>query len=133
MKAQLDILYLPIIRYPAIDGCKIKESNENKVNHEVGLNPETKINLNNEVEKFVNKNNVVSWGEIGCWRSHLQVYFKILDKAKDTGIDGPGLILEDDIKMEKLILYELKNYLKLLPKDWDIFFRFFFRCLYWKR
>ena len=60
MKAQLDILYLPIIRYPAIDGCKIKESNENKVNHEVGLNPETKINLNNEVEKFVNKNNVVS-------------------------------------------------------------------------
>ena len=49
--------------------------------------------------------------------SHLQVYFKIRDKARETGIDGPVLILEDDIIMEKVLPYELKRYLKLLPND----------------
>jgi hypothetical protein len=54
--------------------------------------------------------------------SHLQVYFRIRDKARETGVDGPVLILEDDIIMERTISYELKRYLKMLPNDWDVFF-----------
>jgi hypothetical protein len=53
--------------------------------------------------------------------SHLQVYFRIRDKSRETGVDGPVLILEDDIIMEKFISYEIKRHLKVLPSHWDIF------------
>ena len=132
MKNQLDLLNLPFIRYPAVDGRKIKQANENQANHDFDLNPETKLNISEKVntffkdealkDKFVEVDIVSTWGEVGCWMSHLQVYFRIRDKARETGVDGPVLILEDDIIMERTISYELKRYLKMLPNDWDVFF-----------
>ena len=132
MKAQLDLLNLPYIRYPAVDGWKIKEANENQANHDFDLHPETKLNISEKVntffkdealkDKFVEVDIVSTWGEVGCWMSHLQVYFRIRDKARETGVDGPVLILEDDIIMEKFISYEIKRHLKVLPSHWDIFF-----------
>ena len=122
MKAQLDLLNLPFVRYPAVDGWKIKEANENQANHDFGLHPETKMNINKDSKTFLIKKFVRTYGEIGCWMSHLQVYFRIRDKARETGVDGPVLILEDDIIMERTISYEVKRYLKMLPNDWDVFF-----------
>ena len=122
MKAQLDLLNLPFTRYPAIDGKKVKEAKIDKINHDFGLHPETIIKLNEDKQWIIGKRGFTDFGAIGCWMSHLQVYFKIRDKARETGIDGPVLILEDDIIMEKVLPYELKRYLKLLPNDWDIFF-----------
>ena len=122
MKAQLDLLNLPFTRYPAIDGKKVKEAKIDKINHDFGLHPETIIKLNENKQWIMKKRNSIDFGAVGCWMSHLQVYFKIRDKARETGIDGPVLILEDDIIMEKVLPYELKRYLKMLPNDWDMFF-----------
>ena len=59
---------------------------------------------------------------VGTWQSHLQIYFLIRDKVLETGIDGPVLILEDDIRMERRLPYAVKENLELLPSDWDLFF-----------
>ena len=52
MKNQLDLLNLPFIRYPAVDGRKIKQANENQANHDFDLHPETKLNISEKVNTF---------------------------------------------------------------------------------
>ena len=52
MKNQLDLLNLPFVRYPAVDGRKIKQANENQANHDFDLHPETKLNISEKVNTF---------------------------------------------------------------------------------
>ena len=124
MQYQLDYLQLPFTRIPAIDGKHIEQNISMKTNYNFSLHPETKLRFE-WIEEAINdkrKNNENTYGNVGCWQSHLQTYFLIRDKAEKTNNDGLVLILEDDIVIEKRFLADVKKYLKLLPSDWDIFF-----------
>jgi len=33
------------------------------------------------------------------WQSHLQILFKILERFNETKIDGPVLVLDDDVEI----------------------------------
>ena len=55
-------------------------------------------------------------GAIGCYLSHIKTWEKIIEDNVDYGI-----IYEDDIEINKKINEEIiYNYIKNLPKDWDI-------------
>ena len=64
----------------------------------------------------------MDFGAIGCWQSHLQSYFAILENYKKTLVDGPVLIFEDDVYLDKDMPEVIKNSLSLLPDNWDIFY-----------
>ena len=118
MKQQLDILNLPFTRFSAIDGVLIKASIIDHAETDIKFHPETMIRFDWIEKQLLSiKKNVMSYGSIGCWQSHLQIYFKIRDKAEKTGIDGPVLILEDDALVDKKLPNSIKEYLKLLPHD----------------
>ena len=124
IKAQLDYLNLPFIRYPAVDGKKMQASVKESLNHTFNLHPETKLRfdwIDRSIIKISHKHGV-TYGTIGCWQSHLQVYFEIRDKFQNSQKNGPVLILEDDIIMEKQLPKLVKEYLKSLPENWDMLF-----------
>ena len=55
-------------------------------------------------------------GAIGCYLSHIKTWEKIIEDNVDYGI-----IYEDDVEINKKINEEIiYNYIKNLPKDWDI-------------
>ena len=57
-------------------------------------------------------------GRLGCWQSHLQLYFRVV-KSK---INKPVLILEDDLHFEADFLSTVTRIIPLLPDNWDMFF-----------
>ena len=75
----------------------------------IGLNNLNK-NIRNNHYEFNSK------GAIGCYLSHIKTWEKIIEDNVDYGI-----IYEDDIEINKKINEEIiYNYIKNLPKDWDI-------------
>lgn len=66
------------------------------------------------LQKFDNdpKSRYMSNGEIACYLSHYKCYEE--SKSDLT------LVLEDDAKLPMMFEYNLSNYFKYLPKDWDI-------------
>ena len=58
----------------------------------------------------------LSPGEIGCALSHIKLYREILDNDIEAMV-----ILEDDIRVEKMIAMAIEQY-RHFPNDWDIVF-----------
>uniref|UniRef100_D8Q9E3 Glycosyl transferase family 25 domain-containing protein n=1 Tax=Schizophyllum commune (strain H4-8 / FGSC 9210) TaxID=578458 RepID=D8Q9E3_SCHCM len=55
---------------------------------------------------------------VACWQSHISVIRRIVDEGRD----GPFIILEDDVDMEKDTARRLRDLWPLLPSDWDVVF-----------
>ncbi|KAL1696111.1 hypothetical protein GGG16DRAFT_44305 [Schizophyllum commune] len=55
---------------------------------------------------------------VACWQSHVTVIRRIVDEGRD----GPFIILEDDVDMEKDTARRLRDLWPLLPSDWDVVF-----------
>lgn len=55
---------------------------------------------------------------VACWQSHVSVIRRIVDEGRD----GPFIILEDDVDMEKDTARRLRDLWPLLPSDWDVVF-----------
>jgi GR25 family glycosyltransferase involved in LPS biosynthesis len=63
-------------------------------------------------------------GVVGCWQSHLQVYFEIMESVKRNEPDDPVMVLEDDAvfdRMKEKNQY-FQNVLKHLPPSWGMIF-----------
>ena len=103
--ALLDYLQLPFIRFPAIDMKNINKSVKR-------IHPRTKF-----FRQASNRSH--NDDQIGAWQSHLQVYFRIVEESKKD--DRPVLILEDDIDTEVETSALVKQALKSLPNDWEMY------------
>ena len=70
--------------------------------------------LNNIIRDFHYEFNDL--GAVGCYLSHIKTWNKILEDNVDYGI-----IYEDDVLFNNYIDdYKIKEYIKNVPKDWDI-------------
>ena len=70
-------------------------------------------------------------GEIGCWLSHIKLFYEIVDRFERTGRDNPSIILEDDVDLE-LDFKELVNTsLCNLNPDWELFYFGYFHPERW--
>ena len=97
-----------IIRYPAING---KNMLYNELVNIVDPDAMTSI-LNN----FRKEHHELSYGAVGCYLSHVNIWDE-LSKLYDT---NEIIIFEDDIIFKENVLSEIKRYLSIAPKDWDI-------------
>ena len=82
-----------------------------------GLNYEYFYGVNGtEVDKkyYENKGSKLTYGQLGCSLSHVNLYKKIVDEDIEV-----ALILEDDCVFNEN-LKNFKKYYESLPKDWDI-------------
>lgn len=111
---QLNALHQPFTRFNAIDGMRLKIYPHNK-NVKFPFHPETKADLEQCYEEAASQN---FWGVFGAWQSHLQLYLQL----RDSGSEGPFLILEDDVLIEADAFEYLDRTLERLPADWDLFF-----------
>lgn len=117
---QLDALHIPFTRFPAVDfgnGKQVWDAYK-------GLHNGTKINLELVQKKIDAHKNTInsdySWAQAGCWQTHLQILFDIIDN--ENILPGPFVILEDDAEIEPRIVDILskKSLNEDVPKDWDI-------------
>jgi GR25 family glycosyltransferase involved in LPS biosynthesis len=114
----LNSLNLPFKRFTAYDGLKFKEYEEGIKLFNFHLN--TTINMT-EMKEIANKSNSQA-GEIGQWQSHLQLYFEIVENARNTGNDHPVLILEDDIILDMETPMFIKGKLEYLKDNYEMLF-----------
>ena len=101
---------LPVKRWAAIDGRKIKEQGLIDEKIPIIVRPQFALESKQERRK----------GEIGCYLSHKKL-LEFLGKKKDDDSSG-HLILEDDVQIGKDTLDKWSSVASKLDKDWDIFF-----------
>ena len=118
---QMNYLRLPFKRLSAVDGKKIKEFLNSKSANLYNFHPDTLFRLDwlHPSQKSISES---EFEAIGWWQSHLQTYFAILENYKKTLIDGPVLIFEDDVILDKSMPDIIKQSLPQIPNDWDLFF-----------
>lgn len=124
MNRQMWSLKIPYERFEAFDfgnGSDTKALESYK-----RLNPNTKIDLKlieDELNQPIDYTMAQSWGAVGCWQSHLQIYMEIA-YGSSINYPGPFLILEDDVKVTQAIIKYLSfEYLyKILPADWEMIY-----------
>lgn len=120
MSAQLKELQIPFQRFSAVDFGDGKNESQLKVAMQE-LQKETKINLE---QVKVDLNNTdrsdFTWGSIGCWQSHLQLYLRLTASPSS----GPFLVLEDDLELFPHIIKVLsRKFLShYLPDDWEMLY-----------
>jgi len=115
MKKELYALKFNFTVFPAFHGNSLNlllSKNKTITN----LSPESKLNYTIIKDQLKD----ADWGQVGCWQSHLHVFFQIRDKIKAEGNDGPVLILEDDVSFYDEFKVILKTALAKLPPDWEI-------------
>ena len=118
---QIDYLKLPYKRLSAVDGKKLQQYLKKELVYDYKFHPDTLLRFDWLVHPS-SLGLVWDFGAIGCWQSHLQSYFAILENYKKTLVDGPVLIFEDDVYLDKDMPEVIKNSLSLLPDNWDIFY-----------
>tara|TARA_A100000164_G_C21839053_1_gene739199 strand:+ start:515 stop:1285 length:771 start_codon:yes stop_codon:yes gene_type:complete len=62
----------------------------------------------------------LTMGAIGCALSHYNIFYNIVEKKNND--KDIYLILEDDIKFEKNLIYNINQLLKDAPLNWDIIY-----------
>lgn len=120
MDRQMRTLKIPFDRMEAFtfgNGSEAKTEETMK-----RLDPQTKMNLD-QVREDMKVATDQTWGAVGCWQSHLQIYFEILH-GKASVLPGPFLVLEDDVKIDTSISRFLSyEYLyETLPSDWEMLY-----------
>lgn len=62
-------------------------------------------------------------GKIACWRSHIQTLKQIASESYTNHHDnGPSLVLEDDVDVERNFLHLIEDIWPSLPPEWDMVF-----------
>eukprot|EP00770_Monocercomonoides_exilis_P015861 MONOS_15812.1-p1 / transcript=MONOS_15812.1 / gene=MONOS_15812 / organism=Monocercomonoides_exilis_PA203 / gene_product=unspecified product / transcript_product=unspecified product / location=Mono_scaffold01362:3633-4271(+) / protein_length=212 / sequence_SO=supercontig / SO=protein_coding / is_pseudo=false len=122
MMSQLKDTQLKYEFFPAIDGKLLNSSDciNERLSFLSRIHPRTKFNFTEACETL----GPYFWqyGVIGCWQSHLQIYFDIVERSKQTGMDEPVLIFEDDANVPSNLTQILPQLMPQLPDDWDAFF-----------
>jgi len=134
MQRQLDFLQLGFVRIPAVDGKVmqrvVSENRSDERTHSTfGLDERSKLDLAHvdmEFNAVGSDGSVYSkgshYGVIGCMQSHIKTYFQIIDKAAmGHDADRPSLILEDDVLMERNFASLLREALRVIATDWEVF------------
>ncbi len=124
MSRQMRNLKIPFERFEAFDFGNGSDSKTLEASQR--LHPNTKINLKlvgEELSKPVDYTMAQSWGAVGCWQSHLQIFMEIA-YGSSSQYPGPFLILEDDVKVTTSInKYLNHDYLnKILPNNWEMIY-----------
>jgi GR25 family glycosyltransferase involved in LPS biosynthesis len=123
LQHMIDILQkpnLPFLRLNAFHGVKMKDLlQENKPIE--GLNPKSKVKYEPTLKRLQVDFPVEDWGVVGCWQSHLHVYWEIIKRAELKSEDKPILIFEDDAIVPDNFAFELRLMIRALPDDWEIF------------
>jgi len=114
----LNEIQQPFIRTEAIDGNKLEELCEKKM--PLPLNPKISYSCEDLIRN--KSENKCLNGEIGCWLTHLQLYYQIVENFEKTGRDNPSIILEDDIDVDVNFKELVNKSLSNLPYDWEIFY-----------
>ncbi|KAH7832177.1 putative collagen beta-1,O-galactosyltransferase [Monocercomonoides exilis] len=119
MASQLKYTKLPYEFFPGIDGKLLNSSDctNERLSFLSRMHPRTKFNFTEACKSLGPY--FTKYGTIGCWQSHLQIYFDIVERAKKTGVDGPVLIFEDDAKLPSNIAQVLLPLMSQLPENWD--------------
>jgi len=104
-----DLQIMPLNRFPAILG--------KTVDLDKWLTPDAlKQVIETERTKIRSHHYQLTAGAVGCFLSHYTLAKQLLaDKEADY-----YLIFEDDISFNENILSEIKRYLSIAPRDWDI-------------
>ena len=135
MRRQLDFLQLGYyVRIPAVDGKVMQRvvsenRSEDRTHSIFGLDERSKLDLahvDREFNAVGSDGSVYSkgshYGVIGCMQSHIKTYFQIVDKAAmGRDADKPSLILEDDVLMERDFTSLLREALRVIATDWEVF------------
>eukprot|EP00770_Monocercomonoides_exilis_P011340 MONOS_11285.1-p1 / transcript=MONOS_11285.1 / gene=MONOS_11285 / organism=Monocercomonoides_exilis_PA203 / gene_product=unspecified product / transcript_product=unspecified product / location=Mono_scaffold00558:34716-35501(+) / protein_length=261 / sequence_SO=supercontig / SO=protein_coding / is_pseudo=false len=117
--SQLRKAKLPFEFFPGVDGKLLNSSDctNERLSFLSRMHPRTKFNFTKACETLGPYFKL--YGVVGCWQSHLQVFFDIIERAKKTGVDGPVLILEDDANVPSNLVPTLSRLMPQLPDDWD--------------
>jgi GR25 family glycosyltransferase involved in LPS biosynthesis len=77
------------------------------------------VNIMFDYDKQINRKNStqVSSAQVGCFLSHLLNWKDIAESKRNE----PILVLEDDIDLDVNFVTIMKNSIKKLPSDWEIF------------
>ena len=127
MQYQLEYLNLSFTRISGVDG-KILDRWMHTISYlqnRARYKPPSMVDFGlDHRSKFVLKSThydhtKLTTAQIGCQQSHLNVYFRIIDVARESGEDLPVLILEDDVLLEKNIMNEIYEIFKILPDNWE--------------
>ena len=126
VRYQLQYLNLSFTRIPGVDG-KVLDRWMHTISY-LDTTKDTPPSMTDfgldHRSKFVLKSShynhtQLTTAQVGCQQSHLNVYFRIIDVAEETGEDLPVLVLEDDVLLEKSIMNEIDDILKILPDNWE--------------
>jgi glycosyl transferase, family 25 len=87
--------------------------------HDQNIEPEFVSNHGKETltKDEIDSFNGLSLTEISIFLHHIECYKKIVENEYDF-----ALILEDDVILNKNFFDILEDYMKHLPKDWDVFY-----------
>lgn len=135
MQRQLDFLQLGYVRIPAVDGKVMQRvvtenRSEERTHATFGLDDRSKLDLahvDREFNAVGSDGSIYSkgshYGVIGCMQSHIKTYYQIVDKVSMMGheSDRPSLILEDDVLMERNFTSLLREALRVIATDWEVF------------
>uniref|UniRef100_A0A6C0KU45 Glycosyl transferase family 25 domain-containing protein n=1 Tax=viral metagenome TaxID=1070528 RepID=A0A6C0KU45_9ZZZZ len=118
--------------FPGINGKNIGQYFETKNSQVLGPSESALIENVGGVEKMVstwglyhlyNHTNrrdhaqLGSWGAVGCYLSHANIWKKMLDEKIDSAI-----IFEDDVQFNSGFKDRFEKFMKNLPSDGDVFF-----------
>lgn len=123
---QLGVLGLTYTRFSAVNGKLVRDKllqGAAVTKNDLGWPEAIKFDLQAMLsETFVSQHesNII-WSQIGCWQSHLQVFYKIIKETIAKGMDGPILILEDDVEIDADMEKYMKKMMTDIPDDWEIF------------
>lgn len=113
---QLNKAGLNFTRFPAIDGHFIR----NKQYANLVVHPDTKFSFTRWGSQPHPQSD---YGTVGCWQSHLQAYYQMVERVEKMGeVDSPIMILEDDVYLKPNATALINEGAASLPADWEIFF-----------
>lgn len=109
---QLKRLNANFTRIPAVDGKLLYK--------QILTSNRTSAEILNDKSLLVDNIYLFESGmnHFGCTLSHL----KALKYIVDNDVDGPVLILEDDFAADGDALTKTEEFIKMFPKDWDMFY-----------
>ena len=104
-----DMVHVPYTKFEAIDGGELDIER-------IPLSDLARAELKEiETTGFRSKHYQLTKGAIGCYLSHVKIWEDVLQKGHNI-----TLILEDDAKIPKDMLWNLNISIVNVPVDWDV-------------
>jgi GR25 family glycosyltransferase involved in LPS biosynthesis len=119
MKKQMAYLKLPFMRIQAVDGKSIEKYwNEGNAEAARGVLEDVRI-------KWDPMTHTRGFSEAGCGLSHIRTMLRAKDRIEQgEALDGPVLVLEDDVEMSQDLAKDLRENITWLNEkhpNWKLF------------